>query len=123
MCLVIGNMTPQLISELQSFKIDPEIKNVHLSVSETQRINQCFAAERGTSLTEDPRTVDHLITIFRQIKSAINFIFKLKNLDNVSCKFVRDLSNDVEAEYSLNLGDMWLEEFQKMFRGFLGTLC
>lgn len=108
--------------ELKNFKVDKQVKSIHLSLEDTRQLQAGLRKAQNLDWVWDAQIVDYLITFLRQYKSAVNIIKKLKQLENIECKFILVLSKEVSVEYSKNLPSglkkKFKEWFQKMLKGF-----
>ena len=111
-----------MIQELKNLKIDKQVKNINLEISDFRIFFNLFKELKGESWVENPLIVDHLLVYLKQIKSAKNFILKLAYLGNVSSSLISVMADDIWKEYTINLNTGLKDYFGKWwtiyFNGF-----
>jgi hypothetical protein len=117
------NMNSEMEREFRGFEIDPVIKNVHLSMKDTEYFRKMFIQFQDDLWLQDPFTLDYVITFLRQYKSAVNIIKKLKQLENIECKFILNLAVEVREEYSKNLEPRLRRKFWDWYGQTLSGFC
>lgn len=112
---IFTRMDSKLEQEIRSFQVDPVIKNVHLTLEDTEILHLMFRRSQDMDWVREPQMVDFMVTFLRQYKSAVNIIKKLRQLENIECQFILNLSEEVFGEYSKNLRGRLKRRFKDWF--------
>ena len=111
------------VEEFNAFEIDQKVKNIHLSLVDSQTLLNEFIANKDFEWAKNPWFIDNVITYLRQYKSGVNILEKLKKLENIDCNFIVKLAKDIKAEYSQKLFLNLKAKFNKWFDDMLFGFC
>ena len=110
-------------NEFKNFKIDKKAKNIHLSLEDTKMLYSMFLKNRQQEWTQNPKVMDYFILFLRQYKSAVNIVKKLRQIENIECKFILVLSKEVIGEYTDNLSNALKFKFDNWFNTMIKGFC
>lgn len=119
----VRGLSAQQLEELRGFRNDPLTKKIHLTLEDSRLLASLFDENRGKAWAEQPKTLDHLITYLRQLKSVKNLVLMLRQLDNISCSLILILADEIRLEYLDNLRGSLKQSLQDWYDAFIATVC